>query len=531
MIEIPDVKTQKSALNYLGRAFHVYFGGASNNRQAFEMAAFKLCQFIYSRDKRLEDIQSPEVQMAIQIKKSLFPYGVPNFVICMDVRVLAKLIACLHGHSFRTPAGDIKNEFLPKKNRPSELFLNEGNFSKMLDEAFMDQPTIMEIFDSHLNCAAGGLRAADYHAKKALDNGLRDDVVRKKRMKAAAIDYVNRKYGTAKNLFVLQTAFNPSNGFCYLGLDRDDCLSRVASQGYTEDNIRELVKEGLILSTSDLVRSGLIKKLFLKYYFECDYLTDYRQSSFNFWNNIKLMAPRLFPFMEEKVRAVIGPLSENDLKQAAVFLAANAYNAFLHNFQADGLAKKYVYDVHNESVIAVTTSEKGPFDRATSFSLDPNSPSLSSDLVFGHGLIRNNRAAGRMSTYEIEAMRKVFQGDNERYINNPVLTMFFHRTWEELTTQETKELMGVNWSDLADVDWISMTDDEFRRVYLIKKMPGISAVAASAINNLRKQAVHFFQPGLPSSELILDGRIIPVWTLTDPDRKTIAFLPFLINGY
>lgn len=533
MINFPQIPETGGVLNYLGQAFNVYFGGASNNSKAFEMAAFKLGQFIYAREARLADIQSPEVQMAIQIKRSLFPHCVPNFVVCMDVRVRPKLIACLHGHAFCTPAGDIKNEFLPRKNNRGELFLVPGSFSIMLDEAFKTQDVVNEIFDSHLHCAAGGLRANDFHAMEVVDNGLRDDVVRKTQMKNAAIEYVDQKYGEQKRLFVFQTSFNPVNGYCYLGLDKEECLNdeRVIVHGYTDEILGNLVDEGKILFTKKLGAIEEIKELFSQHYFDCDYLTDYRLSSFKFWDYINQMYPKLSSVIETEIKAIFDSVSADDLKQISVFLAANAYNAFLHNFNADGSPKSYLYNIHNESVIAVTISEKGPFDRATSFSLDPNSPSLSSDLVFGHGLIRKNRADGRMSSYEKEAIEQVFDGSFRDYTNNPVLTMFFQRTWEELSARETKELMEADWSDLTNINWVGMSDDEFRRDYLIKKIPGISAVAASAINNLRKQAASFYQPGLPSTELMLDGRIIPVWTLTNPDRKIIALLPFLINGY
>ncbi|MFA6513864.1 MAG: hypothetical protein WCT50_01065 [Patescibacteria group bacterium] len=533
MVKFPEIPETQGVLNYLEQAFNVYFEGRSNKSKAFEMAAFKLGQFIYSRELRLDDVKSPEVQKAIRIKNSLFPYGVPYFVLCMDVRVRPKLIGCFHGHAFCTPAGDIRNEFLPSKNSPGNLFLISGAFSDMLDEAFKDQDFVNQIFDSHLYCAAGGLRANDFHAMKVLDSGLRDDVIRKTKMKRAAIEHVTQKYGNRKQLFVIQTSFNPINGYCYLGLDKEECLydGRVISQGYTDEILSALSSEDKIISTEKLVAMKAVKELFIQHYFNCDYLADYRESSLQFWNNIKKMRSKLYQIFEKEVKRIIGSMAPEELEQTTLFLMANAYNAFLHNFFADGSAKSYLYNVHNESVIAVTISGKDPFDRATSFALDPKSSTLPSDLVFGYNLVRKNRAEKRMSSYERKAVEQVFDGNFQEYVNNPVLAMFFERTWEELSVLETKKLMQIDWSDLVKIDWINMSDDQFRRDYLSKKISDLSMVAASAINNLRKQAITLFQPGLSSTELMLDGRIIPVFILAGPNRKTIALLPFLINGY
>lgn len=161
------------------------------------MTYYKLYQFIYSRDQRVEDIKSPEVQEAISIKKSMFPFGIPKLNICIDGRVLAKSIAGLHGNALRTPAGDNPIEFLPKKNG-SGLFLKEGEFTAIIDQAFKDSDNIFEVLDSHLACAAGELHSHKRTGENPADHGLYDDVVRKKQMAAAMQEYAKKNMARKK---------------------------------------------------------------------------------------------------------------------------------------------------------------------------------------------------------------------------------------------------------------------------------------------------------------------------------------------
>ena len=101
-------------------------GDVKNKEETRELAmfCFKLTQFIFSRDHRIDEIKSKEVQEAIETKSELFPYGIPKLMLCVDGRVLSKLFAGLHGNALRTPAGD-SEEFMPKR-KSKGLFLKES---------------------------------------------------------------------------------------------------------------------------------------------------------------------------------------------------------------------------------------------------------------------------------------------------------------------------------------------------------------------------------------------------------------------
>ncbi len=502
------------------------------------MLYFKLRQFIYSRDHRLDEIASPEVQEAIATKTALFPYGVPRLLICLDGRVLSKLFAGLHGNALRMPAGD-SSEFRPCRQGRC-LFLAEGQITKVINEVFKHQDELCEIFDSHVGCAARKLAAEEKKGGPVLDKGLAEDVKRKKDMAAALQKYVEDKYLGSKKVVVLQTSFDPHSGYMYMGLEKSGCLDndpRVASEGYTEKVLAVLVEEGKIIYAKELAEK-VFYDLFLKNYFTINYETDYIKSSLNFWNNIKAMSGEALPVIKEKLASVFtvefSSLTEKEkakeLEQRAVLLLANAYNAFLHNRERGGLPRVYAYEKHDESVVVATLSEKGPFDRARSFSLNPQNPDLSGDIYLAKGLIQGNRRDGRMSATEKEAVEALYGGKKEDYVNNPIPVIFFERLETRPDSQAIQGLQIADWSDLAEKNWFGMDEKEFDS-YLEEKVPNIPLKIARKINELRQRAISLYKPGQKSTEALLDGRLVPIWILTGPDRRTLAVFPFIAKGY
>lgn len=502
------------------------------------MLYFKLRQFIYSRNHRLDEISSLEVQEAIATKTALFPYGVPRLLLCLDGRVLSKLFAGLHGNALRMPAGD-SSEFRPCRQGRG-LFLAEGQITEVINEVFKHQNKLCEIFDSHVGCAARKLAAEEKKGDVVLDKGLAEDVKRKKDMAEALQKYVERKYPGTKKVVVLQTSFDPHSGYMYMGLEKTECLdndARVMREGYTEKVLATLVQEGSIFYAKELAEK-VFNDLFLKNYFIINYETDYIKSSLNFWNKIKAMSGEALPVIKEKLSSVFAVKlaslmkeeQEQELEQRAVLLFANAYNAFLHNHERDGSPKIYAYEKHDESVVVATYSEKGPFDRARSFSLNPQNPDLSGDIYLAKGLIQGNRRDGRMSATEKEAVEVLYRGKKEDYVNNPIPVIFFERLEIQPDLTAVQRLQTADWSDLAEKNWFGMNEKEFD-AYLEEKVPNIPLKVARKINELRQRAINLYKPGQKSTEALLDGRLVPVWTLTGPDRRTLAILPFITKGY
>jgi hypothetical protein len=525
-LNLPKIKLLPILENNLAAIYDVVLG--SQDAKNYAMSIFKAAHFINLRNERAEELLSPEVLEAVSIKADYFPLGIPRFLICIDGRVLTKLIACFHGNSYHVPAGDTKIDFLPLKNGKGKLFLKPGLLSRTIDSVIEEQGYLHEVLDSHLHCAAGGLGANDRHCCEVSDAGLWDDVVRKNEMKRAIIEYGKNKHPVA-NIFVTQMSFNPDNGYSFFGLEKKECLAFAKKSGYTNEVIEDLVGKNLIVSTKRLANEDL-KDIFLNYYFECDYPKKYSYSTKIFWENFKKMSADVLPSLEDKVKNILPFTSETELKQTTSLILASAYNGFLHNHRVDGSIKTYPYAMHKESVITITISERGPFSGAESFFVHPDSPSISSEIKLGRSLIISNRHKKRMSDLEIEAVNRVFD-DYEEYTKAPVLAFFFQRTTRELTNEEIEQLQDIDWSDAIKFDWFNMSNQDFLDLYLEHKWPGIPAAVAYAINRLRQQAINIYEPNQSATEDFLSGRIIPIWAIAGPNRRIFNIMPFVINGY
>lgn len=504
---------------YLEKAYKLF--GLLDER-FFKMSFLKMFNFVNLRNSRVADLDSEEVLSSIKLKEKFFPLQTPYCVLCVDGRILQKLIACLHGKAFTVPAGDAKSDFLPKRNK-EELFLADGPFSEMLQEAYQKQNGVINIIlDSHLHCAAGKISAEDHHCGEVSDEGLFDDVVKKAKMKQAILEYCRRELPDAK-VSIFQIAFNPEDGYLFAGLEK--CLN---SGDFTKETINNLAEKNLLISTAKA--SENFEELFQNNFFECDYRSDYRNSTLNFWKNFEKMSEKLLPFFEKEVKEILSFSDEKEIKQFATVLAANCYNGYLHNHQADGSKKDYPYSVHKESVITVTFSEKGPFERVESFFVYPGNKMILDGIGLGRNLIIKNRAKNNMSSLEIEMVKKIFGENIGDYQKAPVPAIFFQRTAKEISEEEKKKLQGLDWTDLADQSWYYWSDEEMFS-YLQSKWSNIPLNIGNAINSLRKMAISIYEPGQSATSYLLNGSIIPFWFLSGPDREIIIPLPFLMNGY
>ncbi|MFZ4648231.1 MAG: hypothetical protein ACOYMB_01195 [Patescibacteria group bacterium] len=520
---LPDISLLPSLEAYVVKS---YLSFNLKDERFFKMTMLKMAHFISTRNNRIDDLMSPEILEALEIKKRFFPYETPYLVLCVDGRLMQKVFACLHGKAFSVPAGDVKSDFLPLRGR-DKLFLKNGKFSEMLVEAQKKQNGIFHIvFDSHLHCAAGKIAAEDCHCGPVSDEGLYDDIVKKMMKKKAVLEFCQKEFPTAE-VFVSQTSFNPSDGFMFIGLEKPECLE-FAKGAYTNEIISELVKDGKIISTAQDAEH--FKELFQKHFFECDYRDDYRKSTIDFWKNFEAMSGELLPYFEEKIRSVLEFSNKKRVKQLASLLAANTFNGYLHNHNADGSTKPYPYKDHKESVVSVTLSEKGPFSGAESFFVYPENNMVPIGIKLGRNLVIKNRSNGNMAPLEIEAVNHIFGEKAADYAKAPVPAIFFQRTKKEISAEEKKKLQSIDWSGLVDNQWFDWNDQEFSS-YLEEKFPDVSMNIFNAMNDLRKTAIKLYEPGQPATDDLLTGRIIPFWFLSGPDREILAPIPFLMNGY
>jgi hypothetical protein len=512
------------------------------------MLYFKVRQFLDSRDQRMKELKSDDIAAANKIKDNLFPFGTPNIICCVDGRVLPKLTAGLTGHAMRTAAGDI-TEVRPVWGEHKER-LWEGELVEILKYRFLTSDVVVEMLDSHFECGAA---CANYAHNHSIDVGglshdqkhnvytraIVDDIKRKKIIIKALEEHVFEEYNGKKRILNIQYSFNPTTGYCFMGLEKDECLNdqRVVDHGYSHDVLRLLSAENKIVSGEDFANQ--FEEVFKKYYFSVNYEIAYQESTIKFWSNIEKISVECLPLIVDKLKIIfIGMNDQQEMKQRAVFMLANAYNAYLHIHNADGSHREYPYNEHDESLIVVTRSEKGPYDRARSFSVNTKSPDLAGKLSFIDGLVRGNRRAGRASKTEKVAREILFKNQEDKFIDSTIAVFFFERL-HVFEDSEIENLRRVDWSELATtVDWYNMASSEFES-YVDTKIRqvdkdgrGVSSVIFRKINNLRKKARYVFDPGLViNNDLIKSGRLTPIFVLSGPLRETVALFPFLIDGY
>lgn len=513
-----------------------------------ELLDFTFAHFLMSRDQRIEEILDPEVQETIRKKQQLFPLGTPFLMACMDGRIFSKIFAGLHGNAYRTPAGDSR-QFVPRAE-DGQLFLQENSVvASMMDAAFTSQDDLSEVLDSHMACAARLKeemhRQCTDDAGDLPDGGLLQDVLRKRQMATAMREYVAGKYGDTKRVYPIQTSYDVHDGYLVMGLEQCADDARVTavqdpdsgvSTGFTSEILEALIAERKVISTRQLLIEELangmrLDELFAKIDpdFDLDYETNYIESTVRFWKNIEAMQEEALPAVRARVRETFPTLSgeehEEEVGQRALLLLANAYTAYLLHL------KRYPYDEHDESVIVVTYSEKGPFDRVRSFSIDTGNPDIDEHIELAAGLVRKNRAKGSMSTIEQEKTRALYPRQTELK-KAPVPLVKFERLSRQPSKQLLDALQQVDWSGLAMTPWLTEQPQQFRSrlIELLGKQLTLEEGddVLETIEELRQRAIRTYSGSLRSD--LFDGSIVPLFVLAGPDRKTIALLPFISSG-
>lgn len=489
-----------------------------------------IAAYLVTRNRRSDDMLSSEVSTALSIENELYPWGAPRFSLCADGRTQTKLVASSHGGSIRTPAGD-HADFLPDWSGGS-FFLTEGQMAHDVLRWMARSGRIAWVFDSHLGCAKRKEMAEDMHGVAGPDDGRKEDVVRKREISKALLRFAE-SIGQPGTIMPIQVSYDPHNGFLYMGLERETVMTdpRVVKDGFTEYLLDELATEGAILSTRLwTLPCSFLYAIFSAHVFPIDYEADYRHSALEFWSNMRGFANQALPPIVAEVKRVFGDIPDDETSQRAVLLLANAYTGFLLNMREGGNP----YTVHDEEMIAVTMGDRGPYMKVHAFCVNPHSPNTAATLKFVEALIRENRRSGRVMSISGDLVRECFGGISRDFIQCAVPVALFEVLDGDVEPDSLDILTRVDWSELVRTDWMAFGRNEFA-LYCRRKMPGVSMSFFLSVfehlEHLRQTARSLFSPGLPITDDLLSGRLIPLWILRDHDRRMVTMLPFLAVGY
>ncbi len=507
------------------RLFHE-MGGNIRGEDIRYLEAF-LEGAIRVRNDRAQDLASQEVKGAIQIERRLFPLGLPIEMVCVDGRTMLKVMTSLESGVIRVPAGDSK-EFLPRSNGKGIFLRSDGRLADRLRRALSGgSARAVVILDSHRHCAARKASSIDKNWGVAVgDDGLHDDVVRKMELARALQDFVDGEFSGSRRLSVLHISFDPHSGFMTVGLELDQALNdaRVLRSGYTDETIRLLADEGTVLSVEKWIDGGFLSHIADRFGGRLDYEYRYREDTKRFWDFVEESLEEMLPVAENDILRFY-PSLENDpqlLREYAVFLLANALTAHLLD---------RVYDKHDESMVAVSDGGQGPYRETRSFTVSPSSgPECSAYILFTANLVRANRREGRFSPFEKDIVNQCFGEDSLSHIRTPVPILTYRKLRKEISLEEQASLEDADWADLLTMDWMRISDDSFRQ-YVQEKIPNVSEETSRSLNLLRRDALELFQPGLPATQDLFSGRLLPVFAIRSDRHEIISLVPFFARGY
>ena len=491
----------------------------------------------FERNKRADEVASPEITEWVNRLEALFPYKTFGSF-CVDGRVMPSVVFGFpggFGGFLRLPAGNITDFTQGKQN---ELVLRKGtHFSSLLDTYFGKYHGVRgaQILDSHLGCAARrGKEELKRPSAKPIDSGLLEDVRHKKKIAAAMIQYAER-YHADDTLLPIQFSYDPQTAFGYMGLETDKALEQ--AQTLIDDNpeVREaefassvlgqLAQEGIIISTEALAVE--LEPIFNDHYFDIDWASKYTQSVNKFWTAMFAMIEDTngpLSFIKGKLVAVYGhEMPDEELQQRALLLLSNAFNGYLQ--RRSGVVKH----THEEQSVVVQRQGHGPFT-IDAFSVYPDAE-MAENIVFTRGLVIDNRKKKKIKDWT-----GAYGDDKDKFIDAPVPASIKYVVEEELTDDQWHQLHQLDWEkpvplpqygNLTLLDsWHTMNDDDFRRA-IEKLAPNIASPLVSGLVALREKILRLYENST-TNELVTHGNIEALPLLVTKNRE-IKYIPLLVH--
>lgn len=483
--------------------------------------------FIGERNSRANEVESEDVQKAVEIASHLF--GNPIFgVMCIDGRVLPTLFGgfpAKFGGFLRVPAGDLP-EFVQGKHNGLTL-LENSNFHRRLDDAFQKNNTVIQILDSHVACAARE-KETKGRGEESNDHGLLRDVMRKREIAQAMIQHTETRH-PSKTVIPIQFSFDPHNGYGYMGLEKTNAVAYASQNGgFTPEVIKTLVGQSNrtygVISTEELAHGPGVEHVFRQHAFEINWKYNYGPSAIQFWTAIDRMRDTLLPLIRDRVCAIYPEKHDDrEIEIRALLLLTNAFSGYLLN------QKSYEFNTHNEQCVVVSEGGYGPFATASFAVFSRARAQLATNVDFAASIVRDNRGAGRIHDQTANF------GNEKSFKKAPVPVIVEEIVRGELTDKDWEKIRAIDFSDLPSMqyrgaDWRTMTKHEFS-VYINSKDPSIEWRVVEALNTLRERMAILYNPEQSTAAQLIDGAIVALPVLADAERRIQAIVPFILSGY
>jgi hypothetical protein len=231
-------------------------------------------------------------------------------------------------------------------------------------------------------------------------------------------------------------------------------------------------------------------------------------------------------------------LKQNDifyatnLKERAMLILTNAYNAYLHHTtdpntegKQDNLhaLHQYRYGQHEEEGIKVSEGGYPPYEISMFVLNDGNIATLPQDIELASSIVRSNRRDGRVAD-----RWNLSDGSND-FAKAPVPIVIQEIVRDErLTKDDWNELKKIDWNDIYTLPWDSMTDGQFD-TYLEKKGK-LTQSLANAIKKIRRKLIALYDPEVATSAHLIEQYKTIIGIVCDHERRTHIVIPFVKLG-
>ncbi|HLD01649.1 MAG TPA: hypothetical protein VJC10_02115, partial [Patescibacteria group bacterium] len=217
----------------------------------------------------------------------------------------------------------------------------------------------------------------------------------------------------------------------------------------------------------------------------------------------------------------------------ATLLLANAFSGFLENehpqdsghTHSDGKPHHmYSYGVHEEEGVRVSEGGYPPYEISmfVVFSLDEVNLATNIDLAVS--LVRANRKEKR-----VEDRSGIFKNPLD-FAQAPVAIALHELIRDkQLSDEDWEALSIIDWSDLPNAPWDTMTDEAFDN-YLESKGK-IPLSVANGIRRLRHRMRILFDPDQAISHHLVNQDEVVLPLLADRNRRIRCLIPFVKLGF
>ncbi len=397
------------------------------NKRNFEWIKYFAIKHFESRIERATDIISNEVEESQKLAREYIGEKCHVFfATCVDGRNMPSVMFSKPPHVggvLRTPAG-IVSGFMHGQGSET-VYIDKESFVIQRILTLLREKTGGTIFyslDSHVGCAARN-QIHETEGGNQIDAGLRSDIVNKIMTAKGIIDLRNELVAKEKSIAeIIPTFFtyDPRSGCVISGLEMHVNRPEITKDGYTDENIANLAKGGLILRSSDLL---LDKKIIEKLNIEIEpksanFRSSYPSSLLNNWKAItnlfengnglvyKIIFEKLQKAYTDSGWEVTGDSGQDDLsisfrvlEHKAKFILRN----LVTRYSIAGVDEEWPYDNHSEELIVITDGGYAPFssqDAFAVFSKDTNSLVVNTKLTID--LIRMFRRTGKIQNTVID---------------------------------------------------------------------------------------------------------------------------------